>query len=273
MDPRANIIARMYALLGMLTLFGGLVAVQLGRVHLVEGPALREQGQRQAESVKEIPAIRGTIYDQAGRALAYNTARYDLAVDPSVEGFRSEKERLLANLGRLTQTSAAKYRRRLDGSPSPKYALLARSLSETQKMEVDSWGIPGLILSPKFARHYTYGETASHVVGMVDADFTGIEGVEKRYHEFLDGTPGFRIVQRDMRGRIKSFIGGPTKQPEHGEHIVLTIDQVRQAIMEEELAKGIEAAGAKWGTAIAMDPHTGAILAMASVPTYDPNRP
>jgi cell division protein FtsI (penicillin-binding protein 3) len=71
---------------------------------------------------------------------------------------------------------------------------------------------------------------------------------------------------------IKAFVGGQVVEPKHGESIVLTIDLVRQTILEEELARGVRESGATWGTAVAMDPHTGAILAMASYPSYDPNR-
>ncbi|HYE96061.1 MAG TPA: penicillin-binding transpeptidase domain-containing protein, partial [Rubricoccaceae bacterium] len=106
-----------------------------------------------------------------------------------------------------------------------------------------------------------------------DPDGRGLAGLEQQYDEVLRGRPGRRAVQRDRRGVVKALVGGSYVAPEDGEHLVLTIDLVRQTILEEELAAGVAAAGARWGTAIAMDPRNGAILAMASVPDYDPNAP
>jgi cell division protein FtsI (penicillin-binding protein 3) len=145
-------------------------------------------------------------------------------------------------------------------------------MGEAQKEEVEAWDIPGVILHPKFARRYNYGYTASHILGHVNTDLEGLGGVELQYDAYLRGTPGRRAAQRDMRGVRKAVVGGAVVEPKHGETVVLTIDLIRQTILEEELAKGVAESGATWGTALAVDPHTGAILALANVPTYDPNR-
>src|SRR5690606_37277360 len=148
-----------------------------------------------------------------------------------------------------------------------------RALDEAAKAELDAADVPGLIVDGTVARRYNYGRLASHVLGHVDADLRGIAGLEQQYDAYLRGEPGRRAVQRDRRGVVKAVVGGAVVEPKHGEHLVLTIDLVRQAILEEELARGVAAAGARWGTAIAMDPRTGAILALANVPDYDPNSP
>ena len=101
----------------------------------------------------------------------------------------------------------------------------------------------------------------------------GVAGIEMVLDEALQGTPGRQAVQRDRRGVVKAVVGGTRVEPRNGDNIVLTIDLVRQAILEEELAAGVAEAGAAWGTAVALDPKTGAILALANVPTFDPNRP
>ncbi len=271
--PRTQILTRLYTLMVLLALLPVLVVAQLLRVHWVEGPTLREQGQQQAESIQTIPAMRGTIFDRAGRVLATNTARYELAVDPGLKGFAPKALQFYKNLERLTGTRARVYRQRVRKSKSPRYTLLERSLAEAHKEIVETWDIPGVMLTPRFARRYTYGATGSHLLGLVDADYVGIDGVEKQYNEVLKGQHGRRIVKRDRRGYIKAYVGSTTVEPEHGEHLTLTIDVVRQAILEEELLRGVAEAGARWGTAIAMDPYTGAILALANAPTYDLNRP
>jgi cell division protein FtsI (penicillin-binding protein 3) len=263
----------MYVVLTLLGLLPLAIGVQIVRLYLGEGEELRQQGERQASSFVTIPAMRGAIYDRAGRTLAVNAARYDLALDPTASGFSSQVAGVFFDrLSRLTGQPAATYRRRVEQRSSPQFVHLVRNLSETQKESVESWDIPGLILTPTFARRYNYNQAAAHVLGHVDSDGRGIAGVELQYDAFLHGEEGRRAVKRDRRGVIKAFVGGQVVEPRHGESIVLTIDLVRQTILEEELARGVRESGAQWGTAIAMDPHTGGILAMASFPTYDPNR-
>lgn len=249
------------------------VFAQMVRIHLGDGSELRERGERQASSFVELPATRGSVYDQAGRALVVNTAQYEVALDPTVEGFEERAEEFYALLGNLTDRPASYYRNRTANRASRQYVLLVRSLAEASKEELDAADFPGLLMTGSFARRYNYGRTAGHILGHVDTDLRGQAGLELLYDEFLQGEPGRQAVQRDRRGVVKALVGGPVEEPRHGEHLVLTIDLVRQAILEEELTRGMAEADATWGTAIAMDPRTGAILAMANVPDYDPNTP
>lgn len=271
-QPKDQILARMYVVLTLCSLLPLLVVLQIGKIYLGEGKTLRAQGHKQANTEVKIPAMRGAILDQAGRTLAVNAARYDLALDPTVAGFSEEAGVFFERLSKLTRRSARGLRRKVERRPSPKYVLLIRGLSEAQKEAVESWDIPGVILDPTFARRYNYGGTAAHLLGHTSADGIGLAGVELKYDEFLQGEDGRRAVQRDRLGIIKAAVGASVVEPKHGETIVLTIDLIRQTILEEELIKGVKETGAKWGTAIALDPHTGAILAMANAPTYDSNR-
>lgn len=273
MKPKDSILARMYVVLTLLSLLPLLVVVQMLRIQVTEGRELRAQGQRQASSFVSVPAVRGAVYDRAGRMLAVNTARYDLALDPTVAGFDREARTFFERLSKLTGRAPSLYRRRLEQRTSPQYVHLVRGISERQKKIVESWGIPGVILDPTFARRYNYGKTASHVLGYVDPEGFGLAGLELLYDEYLRGESGRRAIKRDRLGRIKAFVDGSVVEPRHGESLILTIDLLRQTILEEELARGVAEAQAKAGTAVALDPHTGAVLAMANVPTFDSNRP
>jgi cell division protein FtsI (penicillin-binding protein 3) len=273
MSPKDQILTRMYMVLTLLSIVPLFVAGQVGWIVFVQGDQLEEKGQEQARSTVDIPAMRGSILDRDGRALAINTARYDLALDPTVAGFSKVRSSFFQKLSSLTGEPASRFRRRVDERYSPQYVRLYRGLTEEQREQVESWNVPGLILSPRFARRYNYGTTAAHVLGHVNADVQGIAGLELEYNEFLTGTPGRRVVKRDRRGRIKAFVGGTVKEPEHGQTLRLTLDLVLQSALEDELARGVKESKAAWGTAIAMDPQDGAILAMANVPTYNPNQP
>ncbi len=249
------------------------VFAQMVRIQLSDGGELRERGERQASSFVDLPATRGSIYDQAGRALVVNTARFEVALDPTVAGFEERAEEFYTLLGHLTDRPVSYYHNRVANRASRQYVLLVRSLDEPSKEELVAADIPGLLLTGSFARRYNYARTAGHILGHVDTDLRGQAGIELLYDEYLQGEPGRQAVQRDRRGIVKALVGGPVEEPRNGENLVLTIDLVRQAILEEELANGIGEAEAEWGTAIAMDPRTGAILAMANVPDYDPNQP
>ncbi len=261
----------MYVVLTLVSLLPVLVGLRVLRLHMGEGAELRAQGRAQASTHIDILALRGTVVDAAGRVLATNQARYDLALDPTVRGFSAKADLFFEKLSDLTGVPAGAYRRRVKARASNQYVMVHRSLSEEQKEAIDSWGIPGLLLDASHTRRYTYGRMAAHVLGHTGRDGEGLAGLELQYDAFLKGEPGRRAVKRDRSGRIKAFVGGSVVEPRHGETLVLTIDLVRQSILEEELARGLSEAGGRWATAIAMDPKTGAILAMANVPTYDPN--
>ena len=249
-----------------------LVAAQLVRIQLEDGDELRAQGERQSESVIELAAQRGAILDRRGRALVVNTARFEVAADPTVSGFEERADELYALLGELTGRGASHFRQRVANRSSRQYVVLVRDLDEASKEALDAGGFRGLIVQGSYQRRYNYGARAAHVLGHVTRDLRGVAGLEMTLDEALQGTPGRQAVQRDRRGHVRAVVGGTRVDPRQGDNVVLTIDLVRQAILEEELARGVEAAGAAWGTAVALDPKTGAILAMANVPTYDPNR-
>ncbi len=254
MKARDQILARMYAVLTLLSIPPLLVAWQILEIQFVNGDDLRARGIDQAHSYVSIPAMRGSILDREGRTLAYNISRFDLALDPTVPGFQSRATSFYRKAADLIGSSAADLRRDVEGRASSKYVLLKRGISAAQKETITSWDVPGIILHPRFARRYTYGTTAAHVLGYVGASGMGLAGIEKRYDKYLNGEPGRRAVKRDRRGVIKAFVGGTVVEPEYGRHVVLTLDLIRQTILEEELARGVEETKASWGTAIAMDP-------------------
>jgi cell division protein FtsI (penicillin-binding protein 3) len=249
-----------------------LVVVQMVRVAVGDGDELRARGVRQAESVVDLPAQRGAILDRAGRALAVNTARFEIAADPTAPGFSDRADTLYTVLGDATGRGAAHFRQRVADRASRQYVVLVRDLDEASKERLDAARVPGLIVTGSYRRHYNYGETAAHVLGHVTRDLDGVAGIELQLDDVLQGTAGRQAVQRDRRGVVRAVVGGTRVEPVDGEDVVLTVDLVRQAILEEELARGVQESGATWGTAVAMDPRTGAILAMANAPTYDPNR-
>ncbi len=272
MDIRDEILARMYVMLTVLCLVPLAVGVQVVRVGLIDAERLEDVGEGQTNSVIQIPAMRGSIVDRKGRTLVVNTARFDVAVDPSIRGYTAAASELYTNLASLTGRRASVYRNRVRARASSRYAMLERGLTPTQLSGLDR-SVPGLIVEDRHRRTYNHGSLGAHVLGHVGSDLRGLAGLELVLDERLTGVEGERQAHRDRIGNIRPAAAGAVTEPRHGSTVVLTIDLVRQTILEEELAKGVLAAGARWGTAVAVNPKTGAILAMANYPTYDPNRP
>jgi cell division protein FtsI (penicillin-binding protein 3) len=273
MDPRDQMLARTYVVLTLLALLPLGIAVQMSCVYVQKGPSLREQGRDQAQTRAQLPAMRGEIRDREGRVLATSVARYDLALDPKVDEFAAKAEWFYDQLADLTGRSDAFYRRRVRSRHSPRYVRLRRNLTRAQTKKVRGWDVPGVILTPRFARHYPHGETAAHVLGHVGANGDGLAGLELQYDDTLSGAAGWRALARDRSGTERAPVEGGIHPPQHGNSLRLTIDLVRQSILEEELRRGVRESGARWGTALAVNPETGAILAMANAPTYDANHP
>ena len=272
MSTREQILGRMYMALILLAVWPLVIGGQMLRIQFKEGELLRASGHRQARSQVVLTAKRGDIVDIRGRALAVNTPRYEVALDPTLPGLAPELDSLLVNLASLTGSSVSRLKRRIERRASPQYVRLLE-LTPAQRATVASWDIPGVIIEERFRRRYNYGQTAGHILGHVDIDGVGRAGLELKYDEFLQGIPGRRALIRDRRGYRRVDAEALVVPPVDGQTLVLTIDLIRQTILEEELASGVKDAGAKRGSAIAVDPHSGAIMAMANVPSFDPNRP
>lgn len=272
MNVRDQILSRMYVVLTGLAVLAFIILGQLVWLQVDQGEDLREAGLRQAQSQELLPPKRGDIVDAAERALAVNSPKYDLALDPTAPGFEAQKEDFLRRLAELTGTSDTQLHRRIDLRKSKQFVRLV-NLTPEQRTEIASWNVPGVLLEERFQRRYVYGKTAAHVLGHVDVDGIGKAGLELEYDEYLLGEPGRRTLLRDRRGYRRVDAAGIVIPPKDGQTLVLTIDLIRQTIMEEELVAGVAEARASRGSAIAVDPHTGAILAIANVPTFDPNVP
>ncbi len=274
-EHRTSILSRMFIVLGFLFLIPCALAFQLIRINYVEGDGLRTLWTKQAIDEIPIPAQRGNIYDKNGTLLATNVADYQIALDPKVPGLtRNQINTLLAKLGQVTRQPASIYQQKVNDAPSrSRYVVLAKNLTGIQKDEIAQLGIKGVIIEENFRRKYTFGSLAAHSIGFVNHSMNGRTGIEAFYNDELNGEDGVQQVRKDPFNRVFEYVGAPKKLPIDGYSLHTTIDAYIQAILEDELKAGVEKHNANYGTGIIMDPKTGAILALANYPTYDPNFP
>jgi len=274
-DERSYILNRMFIIFGLVLFIPCAIAVQLIRINFIQGDQLRNLWSNQTIDYIPVPARRGNIYDDNGSMLATSSVAYKVAVDPRFKGLtREDIQKLSSTLASFTSRSAGQYLRKIDRAPSrSRYVVLDRNISTEAYEQIRAMDIDGVILEEKYQRNYGFGNLAAHTLGFVNHEMEGMTGLEKQYDKELEGTDGVQQVRRDRNGRIFAYLGAPRKKPRQGYSLHTTINSHIQAIVEEELKAGIERTKSNYGSAVVIDPKTGAVKAMANYPTFNPNNP
>ncbi|NGP89416.1 peptidoglycan D,D-transpeptidase FtsI family protein [Fodinibius halophilus] len=272
---RSAILNRMFIVFGLVLLVPCAIGVQLFRVNFIEGPELRQLWSEQAIDYIPIPAQRGNIYSTDGSLLATNSVAYKIAIDPKIGGLeQSQISQVCDTLAKYTSQSSYQYSQKIrSASPRSRYIVLGKNVGPEAHQALQQMNIRGVILEENYKRRYNFGSLAAHTLGFVNHNTQGITGLEKKYDNRLSGEDGVQQVRRERNGRISSYVGAPTKKPQQGQSLHSTINAHIQAIVEEELKAGIDRTRSSYGSAIVMDPNTGAIKAMANYPTFNPNNP
>ncbi|MCS7349923.1 peptidoglycan D,D-transpeptidase FtsI family protein [Thermoflexus sp.] len=237
-----------------------------------------------------LEAQRGRILDRREAVLAMDAPRYQVVLEypPLVQGgdpvrrakwLQQVDEILSPMLGLSAQEAARNWPDTWWQFPIARG--IPEDLARAVSRRVEETGLRGVRVLPYWKRVYPEGSLLGPVVGFVffGADHQGLEGrqgaagVEKAYDEFLRGKPVILRVPVDAEGRPLPVKEEALAQPEPGGEVVLTIDRTIQAIVAEELARGLQESGAQRGDVVVLRPRTGEILAMVSLPAFDPNSP
>lgn len=238
------------------------VSFQVVRSERLTAEAVQQRYQEQT-----VPAQRGDIVDARGRPLATNVPAYRLsAILDRIENPRQTAELLAPLIGRTADDIYEVLTLDLD------WVDLQQRLSPEVVEEIKALQLKGLVFTAETRRIYPMGDFASQVLGLVTWDHVGSYGIEGAYNDIVGGQPGTLIGERDGAGNVIALSRSHLDPPVDGANLVLTIDSAVQRIAEEALDEAIEAQRASGGTVVIQDPKTGAILAMASRPSFDPNR-
>lgn len=247
-----------------------LFALILFRVFTIQVVRSEEFGEQAvAERLQEntVPARRGDILDSNGVRLATNVPADRIsAIVSQIEDKRAVAEQLAPYIGRTADEIEAAL-----SEPGLEWVLLARRLSPESSATIEAMDIEGIVLDPEPRRVYPAGSFAAHVLGFANYDHEGSYGVEGWYDDIVGGEPGRVVGERDGTGNVIALSENNWDPPVDGSDIVLTIDSAVQRIVETVLSETIREHDAAGGTIIVQDPKTGAILGMASWPTFDPN--
>ena len=251
-----------------LLLWGGLVVGRLAQLQLAQGAKYRAKAQKQQERRIEISPRRGSILDREGRDLAVSVEVASVFASPEDVSDPAGEARALAPL--LGMPEKALLTRLRSDRP---FVWLQRKIDVATADRIRERKLPGIQLVAETRRYYPKGTLAASVLGYVGVDDTGLSGLEYSYDKSIRGKPVSVISLRDAR----RFSYGETdnaavRRDQEGATLTLSIDSGVQFAAENELIATVAELHAKSGSVVLMDPWTGAIVAMASAPGFDPNQ-
>ncbi len=282
---------------------------RLYQLQIVQHDTLQSKATKQQTRDTSVSSSRGTIYDTNGKTLAVSATVYNVILSPydinlvsdselaevygddyastmtdaQIENAKaqiiaSRVELIATTLSSLLDVEQSDIETRCESTTS-KYSVVKKKVEAEAATDVRSfierYGLSSYIyLTTDTKRYYPYSTTASNILGFVNAENEGAYGLEAYYNSYLSGIEGRIVTAKTNLGTSLLYYYSESYDAEDGNDIYLTIDTTIQYYCEQILAEGI----AKYnvlngGWVIAMDPNTGAILGMASSPSYDSNNP
>ena len=223
----------------------------------------------QHDKLEQVEARRGSIFDRNGNYLAISSASQFVVVNPKRI---PNKEIAAALLAGILELDARKLQADLDAASSrghSGYLVVDPHVSAEKAEALRAMKLDWLEIRQGSLRSYPNGQLAAHVIGNVGAEGKGAAGIELKLDRELAGIPGLQRVKVDVRQR--PYDSEIAKAPVMGKNIGLTIDSEMQHVAEEALQSSVVENHAEHGSVVAMDPKTGAVLALANYPTYDLN--
>jgi cell division protein FtsI (penicillin-binding protein 3) len=261
---------RLAVVLVLLGLWVAAIGYRLGDLQVSRHDDYRARAERQHRLVIELEPPRGAIYDARGRVLAVSVQVDSAFADPDEvrqAGDVEDTARLLAAAAGADPEVVA---RRL--AEKRDFVWLARQLDPPQAAAVKALDLPGVGFVKEYKRYYPMGALAAQVIGYAGIDQRGLAGLEHLFDGAVAGREGRQTLLRDARRGTAASPLLAGDEPHPGAALHLTLDAALQRLAERELARAVEEEAAKRGSVVILDPHDGAVLAMASYPPLDANR-
>ncbi|MCX8030232.1 MAG: penicillin-binding protein 2 [Thermodesulfovibrionales bacterium] len=258
---------RLIVLVCLLSISFVAIIIKLTYIMVINHQWYVERAKMQQIKVAEMPAKRGLIFDRKGRELAINLDTESIICNPADiadnEAPRIAKE-LSLTLGKDVKAILTKL------NSDSRFCWIERKVSSDVANEIKNLKLKGIGLTNEIKRVYPKGSLAAHIIGFVDIDNKGLEGLERFYDKELTAPQEKFLTYKDAKGYLLS--SGQMKELK-GNNIILTIDEGLQYILEKNLDEAVKKWNASYATAIMMDPFTGEIMAMANSPSFDLNNP
>ena len=262
--------------------------IQLGLSKEVDGINLKELASKRNTKTDIISAKRGTIYSSDGDTLAQNVSSYKLIAYLSSKRTTNknkpqhvvDKEKTAEALSPILGMEKDKILKYLNRDAyQTEFGSNGKGLNELTKKKIEDLNLPGLDFYETFKRYYPKGQFASYTIGYAKSDsddesssIKGEMGVEKQYDSILKGRDGSTTYQKDLKGYNIADTPVITKDAEQGKDIYLTLDSNVQFFVEQALNNSDKDYDWEWFHITLLDAKTGAVLATATSPSFDPNK-
>ena len=244
----------------------GLLGARALYLQAVKTDFLQEKGDARYSRVLEVPATRGRILDRHGEALAVSTPVKSIWAIPGDVNLRgAERRQLAAQLG----MSSGELDRRL-AEEGRDFVYLKRQLPPESADAIAKLRLAGIYEQREYRRYYPAGEVTAHLIGFTGVDDAGQEGLELAYEESLGGRRGSRRVIKDRLGHVVEDVQS-IRAAQDGSDLTLSIDGKIQSLAYSALKAAVERHRAKAGALLALDVQSGEVLALANVPSFNPN--
>ena len=259
--------ARLAMVAGVLGLCSVALFVRAVDLQVVDNDFYQRQGDARFLREIPIPTSRGMITDRNGEPLAVSTP---------VESIWANPQELLKHPQRLPELAKALgyphevVLRKLSQRADKEFVYLKRRMNPDAAKAIVALEIPGVFSQREFRRFYPQGDVLAHVLGFTNIDDYGQEGLELAFDDWLRGTPGSKRVIRDRRGRIVENVD-LVRPAEPGKDLTLSIDRRIQFLAYRELKRTMLENEASSGSVVVLDVDTGEVLAMANLPSFNPN--
>lgn len=241
--------------------------IRAGYLQMVSDEFLQQQGAKRMERTLPLRANRGNLFDRNSVVLAQSVPAKAIWYDSRVTGKATDEQ--LKQLAALLKMDSARLIKRIRADKRH-FAYLDRQVEADLSRKIKALKIPGLGFIDESKRHYPQGEAMAHLIGFTNIEDNGQEGVELAFNERLTGQDGERSVLRDRLGNVIDELR-EVRPAVDGDNLMLSVDSDLQFIVHNALKKAVDSHRAKAAAAVVLDAHTGELLAMANIPTYDPN--
>jgi cell division protein FtsI/penicillin-binding protein 2 len=262
-------------------LVGAGMLVLLGRLYywqIIDGGHLTQLANAEHIQNQIVNAPRGLIYDAEGQLLANNVVRDDVYIEPTqfwsdhLDNAQGQADLLVLVYQLHSVLPDISLEQLLaDFKLELQAYRIATSISPEQSQQLQNLHLSYTFLEPHSVRVYPEGEIAAQVIGYVTPDNEGAYGIEGQYDTLLAGKPGNFTAETDLNGNPLTVGAISGQPPVNGANLTLTIDSSIQYLVQTALADTVKKLSAQSGTVVVMNARTGAIVAMAGVPTFDPN--
>lgn len=277
---RTMILMAVLGVLVFLILVIKLFSLQILRHDELEAKALDQQTRS-----TEVAATRGTIYDRNGNIMAISATAETVFLSPlEMDRALSDKDNPVAwtkdsvaqKLSEILEINKEGILKKMERTDSQYEVLKLRveeDVADQIRTFINDEGVVGVYMVTDAKRYYPYATLASQIIGFVGTDNYGLYGLEARYNDVLDGETGLVVSTKDPTGSDMLYGYEQYYKAQNGSDIVLTLDATVQYYVEKALSEMVTSTEAQGATGIVMDVESGAVLAMASSPTYDLNDP